>query len=141
MGYTLTANNSSYSFDGGYGQFINLRKNIALLWDEEFGLHYSHIDHLKNNDEIDCFNDETDRLIEKMGDKSEKDSDILDFLFASDTGGEISHKTCKKIYELIKDVDFGLSKLRYTGIAHNDYEEFKLFLMECYSNRRKARWY
>ena len=31
---------------------------------------------------------------------------VLDFLYASDCGGKIDYKTCKEIYDLIKDVDF-----------------------------------
>lgn len=37
MGVTITAKNSGFSFDMGYGGFWNLRNNIALALDEEFG--------------------------------------------------------------------------------------------------------
>lgn len=65
---------------------------------------------------------------------------LLDFLFASDCGGEISYKTCKKIYDLINNIDFGNEIFTYG--AHSDgkdYEYFKEFLLECYSHRRKMR--
>ena len=37
MGITVTATNSKYDFDMGYGGFFNLRKNIALALDKDFG--------------------------------------------------------------------------------------------------------
>lgn len=43
MGITITAKNSSYDFDMGYGGFFNLRKNIALALDKEFGENYEHL--------------------------------------------------------------------------------------------------
>lgn len=35
MGLTITATNSKYEFDMGYGGFYNLRKNIAFALDKE----------------------------------------------------------------------------------------------------------
>ena len=64
---------------------------------------------------------------------------VLDFLYAPDEDGKISYKTCRKIYELIKDVDFGGKCFRYAAHVHNDYEEFKMFLKECVSHRRNMR--
>ena len=52
----------------------------------------------------------------------------------------ISHRTCKKIYDLIKDIDFGNRCFRYAIHAHNDWEEFKDFLMDCYSHHKKMKW-
>ena len=66
--------------------------------------------------------------------------DIIEFLFMPDVSGSISHGTCKKIYDLIKDVDFGSEGFRYGVLRHNDYEEFKAFLKDCYSHRKKMRW-
>ena len=37
MGVTITATNSSYDFNMGYGGFFELRRNIALALDKEFG--------------------------------------------------------------------------------------------------------
>ena len=71
----------------------------------------------------------------------EEYADILDFLYASDAGGSISYKTCKRIYDLMKDQKYDGIGFRYAAYRHNDYEEFKEFLLECYSHRRKLRWY
>ncbi len=52
MGITLTANNSTYSFDMGAGGFFNLRENIADLFDEQFGEHYRKLSECY--DQIEC---------------------------------------------------------------------------------------
>ena len=140
MGVSITATNSKYDFDMGYGGFFNLRRNIALALDKEFGENYSDLgtcctpEQFKKNDRI------ADAIIKRKGlDKEYRD--VLNFLYAKDTDGSISYKTCGKIYELIKDVDFGKKGFRYAAYMHDDYGEFKEFLKECYSHRRKMRWY
>lgn len=71
----------------------------------------------------------------------DEDEDILDFLFMSDCEGKISAKTCKKIYDLIKDVDFGGRIFTYTAHSdHKDYEHLKEFLLECSKKRACMRW-
>ena len=70
----------------------------------------------------------------------DEDADILDFLYASDCDGKTGYKTCGKLYNLIKDHNFGKKCFRCAAYAHNDYEELKQFLKECYSHRRNAYW-
>ena len=137
MGYTIYANGSSVSFDGGGGGFFNLRKNIALAFDKELGEHYAT---LAGCNDYEAFDKKTEAILSQKR-FTKEDDDILDFLFACDCSGNISHKTCKKIYELIKDVDFG-DKI-FTYAAHSDgkdYERLKEFLLECWSHRRRLRW-
>lgn len=139
MGLTLTANKSNYSFDMGAGGFFNLRANIADLFDEQFGEHYRKL--LKCYYQKDY--EEHDRIANEILSYprfKEEDADILDFLYASDCDGKISYKTCGKLYNLIKDHDFSNECFRYAAYAHNDYEELKGFLKECYSHRRNAYW-
>ena len=79
-------------------------------------------------------------MINKL-DPEGKDSDIFDFLYESDCEGKVGPKTCRKIYDLIKDIDFE-DKI-FTYGAHSDgkdYEYFKEFLKECYTHRRQMRW-
>jgi len=140
MGVTLTANNSEYSFDMGYGGFFNLRRNIALALDSEFGDNYAQI--------IKCFSEEAQKLNDIQAEEIinrkglDKDfADVLDFLYGSDCSGETGHRTCKKILDLIKDMEFTDKGFRYGAYRHNDWEEFKAFLQECYTKRRKMRWY
>ena len=74
--------------------------------------------------------------------QADEDKDIFDFLFASDCDGKCSYKTAKKIYDLIKDVDFGGKIFTYTAYSDGkDYENFKEFLKECYQKHRTIIWY
>ena len=140
MGVTITATNAKYCFDMGSGGFFNLRKNIALALDEDFGRNYEQI--------AGCFTKEqyaeNDRTAEKIiNEKHLEDNyeNVLDFLYMSDVEGEVSYQTCKQIYDLIKDIDYGKLCFRYAAHAHNDYEEFKEFLKDCYSHHKKMQWY
>ena len=140
MGITITAPNSSYDFDMGYGGFFNLRKNIALALDKEFGENYALLGSCWGKDEY-AENDRNAERIINSKHLDEEYSDVLDFLYASDTEGTISYKTCKKILDLIQNVDFGKKGFRYAIYMNDDYGDFKKFLKECYSNKRKMRWY
>lgn len=139
MGVCLTSKKSSYSFDMGYGGFHNLRTNICKAFDEELGEVYA--------DVLFGFKDRqgyTNRVNEILKNERFKDEDIdiVDFLFASDCDGKCGYKTCKKIYDLIKDIDF--SGQIFTYSAHSDgkdYEYLKAFLKECYQKRRMMIWY
>jgi len=140
MGITITAKNSTYSFDMGCGGFFNLRKNIALALDKDFGDNYARLLYCHTEEDY----EENNRCAEKIivENKLEEYGDILDFLYASDADdGKISYKTCGRIYELIKDVNIENKIFRYAMLAHNDYGEFKIFLKECYSKRRNMYWY
>ena len=140
MGISITAVHSKYDFDMGYGGFFNLRRNIALALDKDFGENYSNLAICYTRSQF----EENDRIAEYIINKKHLDEeygDIINFLYQADTNGSISYKTCKKIYDLIKDVDFGNKIFRYAAYAGNDYKEFKEFLLECYSHRRKMRWY
>ncbi len=141
MGFTITATNSKYDFSGGYGQFMSLRKSIALAFDKEFGEHYQTLSFCHDKEQIKLFNDKANRILSNDRFK-EEDEDIIQFLFAPDCDGSIGYKTCKKIYDLIKDIDFGNKIFTYAAYSdRNDYENFKEFLLECYKHRRKMVWY
>ena len=140
MGITITATNSSYDFDMGCGGFACLRRHIAEALDEEFGKNYAGI--------MSCFTkeeyEENDRKAEEIINRKcldDKYADVIDFLYAPDTDGKTSYRTCQKIYEHIKDIDFGKKGFRYAAYSRNDYEEFKKFLKECVSHRRNMVWY
>lgn len=140
MGYTIYANGSSKSFDGGMDGFLSLRTNIALAFDKEFGEHYSTLINCYREEDYKLFDAKTNEILSHDRFKKE-DKDIIDFLFASDCGGEISYKTCKKIYDLIKDKNFDGEIFTYGAYSDGKvYEHFKNFLLECYSHRRKLRW-
>ena len=95
MGVTIYANGSKRSFDMGYGGFFNLRKNIALGLDREFGEHYETLSHCSTKEDYQKFDEVANRI---LADKRFQDmDDLLDFLFAPDTDGKIGYKTCMKI--------------------------------------------
>lgn len=137
MGVSISATNSIYDFDMGYGGFFNLRKNIALALDEEFGENYAL---LGNCYTIDDYN-KNDMVANSILERKHLDEDVVDFLYASDTEGKISYKVCGKIYDLIKDIDFGDKGFRYAIYRSNDWEEFKKFLKDCYSKHKNMVWY
>lgn len=136
MGVSIKAANSTFTFDCGSGGFFNLRKNIALALDSEFGSLYGKLIYIYSEEDFEVF----ERTATLMAARKQLDSDVLDFLFQSDADGSVSYQTCKKIYLLIKDIDFGKKGFRYGAYQNNDYEEFKEFLLECYRHRRKMRW-
>ena len=140
MGVSITAKNSSFEFNCGCGGFYNLRKNIALAFDKEFGEHYTKIIHVHDSESSEEFNRKANKILADPRFRKE-DCDILDFLFASDCEGSVGYKTCKKIYDLIRNIDFGNKIFTYAAYSDGkDYEHFKDFLLECYSKKRKMIW-
>lgn len=140
MGLSISGNyKNSIELSGGYGMLATIREEVAKAWDKEFGKHYAT---LKYCNEYEQFNDKANKIInsERLIEKTKKDEDILDFLFAPDCEGKISYKTCKKILDLIKDTDCKYC-LRYAAYSHNDWQDFKQLLLECYSHRSNLVWY
>ena len=143
MGLCIYATNSSMEFNLGYGQFHNLRWNIAEILDPKVGELYHQLASILIEDAI-----YAERELQKIlsdDDKfpDEEISGILDFLFASDCEAKISYKACKQVYDLIKDVDFEDKCFQYVAYrkhGESDYELFKKFLKECYSHHRYMRW-
>lgn len=140
MGVSIYATNSEYEFDGGYGGFMCLRENIAKAFDKEFGEHYDNLSKCWRKEQFDEWDKKASEILAADRFKDE-DQDIIDFLFMPDSDGEISHKTCKKIYDLIKDIDFKGQTICY-GYKNDgkDYERFKEFLLDCYKRHAKMRW-
>lgn len=139
MGVCLTSKKSNYSFNMGYGGFHNLRTNICKAYDKELGELYADIVSSLNNPQ-----EYNRRINEILKDErfKEEDEDILDFLFAPDCDGKIGYKTAGKLYNLIKDIDFGGKIFTYAYYSDGkDYENLKVFLKECYQKRRMIIWY
>jgi len=142
MGITISATNSSYDFDMGYGGFFNLRKNIAFALDNELGKMYAEYGRCVTKRQF----KEIDNIIEHMIDRKHLDKDykdVLDFLYLPDTDGKIGYKTCKKIADLLEPCMAALRNkwFRYAAYAGHDYEDFVAFLRECYRYHRNMRWY
>lgn len=78
MGFTIYANNGSRDFDGGMDGFMNLRTNIALAFDKEFGEHYSTLRSCFRGDDYKVFTAKTNKILSHDRFKQE-DGDIVDF--------------------------------------------------------------
>ena len=140
MGLTISGNyENSIELSGGYGMLRVIRNAIALAFDKEFGEHYSKLGTLSGKDEYKEFNRKANEILRDERFKDE-DEDIVRFLFMPDCDGKIGYKTCKKIYELIKD-DNKERCLRYAIDSDNDWQDFKQLLKDCYSYRCNLVWY
>ena len=140
MGLTITSNyKDAISLDGGYSMLFKIRKIVAKAYDTEFGILYAKF--LDNWIDMEDRSQTVQQLNDLLSDSrfKEEDHDILDFLFEDDEQGQISYKTCYKIYNLIKD-DTGHYQLRYAFYSKNDWEDFKNLLLGCYSHKASLRW-
>lgn len=138
MGVTITATNPKYEFDMGYGGFLLLREEIALALDEEFGRNYADLIHCYTQEEYAANEKAANRIIQEN--HLDRYADVLDFLYMSDSDGEVGYKTCGDILSLIRNRKCSIS-FRYALMQHNDWEEFKEFLQDCYSHHKKMRWH
>lgn len=137
MGITITATNPKHEFDMGYFSFFRLRREIALALNEEFGSNYANLAHCDTQEDY-AANDKTaNRIIQKN--HLDRYADVLDFLYMPDGAGEVGYKTCGDILSLIQNRKCGTG-FRYALMQHNDWEEFKEFLRDCYSHHKKMRW-
>lgn len=138
-GLTLTAKNSSYVFHIGYAEFFQLRATIASLYDKCLGEHYWTLPQYHDKQTYDEFDRITEEILAHPRFK-EEDSDILDFLYASDCDGKIGYKTCKKIRDLLQASGSTGQDGEKASALYHDYRELREFLGECYSHRRTAYW-
>lgn len=125
-----------------YGGFFNLRKNVAIAYDREFGKHYASLLHCHTKEDYAEFERKANHILEDPRFKQE-DKDLLDFLFAEDAGGKTGYRTCGKIRDLLKArSDLDGKRFQYvTSSNGRDYEEFIEFLGKCYSKRKNMVWY
>lgn len=133
MGVTFYGNNtSSTDVDMGYGYLGKIRMFIASTLDKNFGECYKEIysSMNKTKKEREDLNKRLDKAIDNAK-LEENYSDTLDFLFACDCDGKVSHKACKQIYDLTKDFPDNNETIY----------DFRNLLMECYTTRKKLRWF
>ena len=143
MGVTITATHAKCDFDMGYGGFSNLRKNIALSLDKEFGDSYvAWVDSYFSGGDFEWKAKMSERIINKKC-LDDEYRDVLDFLYMSDTEGKIDYKTCRKIAKLLEKrlPELKEKSFRYAAQAGNDYEDFVKFLKECVRYHRNMRWF
>lgn len=138
MGLEIHATGIDRTFQCSYIGFKHLRDHIAMAYDKDFGDVYIDSRMLLSN-QLKWEKTINDIIAKKQF--PDEDNDILDFFFDSDCSGSISYKTCKKIYDLIKDIDFTGYIFIYSAYSDGkDYEHFKDFLKTCYSKKRRMKW-
>lgn len=115
MGVTITTTNPKFVFDMGYVGFFRLRKEIALALDEEFGRNYAELAHCHTQKEYAANDKAANRIIQEN--HLDCYADVLDFLYMSDSEGEVGYKTCGNILRLIRDRKCGTS-FRYGSMRH-----------------------
>ena len=140
MGVSIHSKGSEKNFDMGYGGFFLLRSNIASAMDKEFGEAYKKLVAYSPLSEDFAKYDSLAQEIIERNHLEENFGNVLDFLYAPDTDGRISYQTCKEIFDIIDNVDFGDNGFRYRSQQHNDYQEFKDFLLDCVVNQTPMMW-
>ena len=138
MGLTLYSKGSPIELTGGYGMFLRIRSRIAMIRDKELGEHYATISSIWRSEDFKEFDRRTNEILRDDRFKNE-DKDLVDFLFASDCEGKCGYRTCKKIYDLIKDTKNNAT-LRYAINSNDDWEDLKRLLKDCYSHRANLKW-
>ena len=133
MGINL--HNKEYSMNMGYGHFYLLRMNIAKLYDKDFAKLYESVCRAFFDDTRKKYIDELNQYI---ADHNLEEDDIVEFLFMSDGEGKISSKTCKKLYNIVKDYNDDYM-YGYT-YANNSFAYFKEMLYDCATKHRKLFW-
>ena len=141
MGLTITSKikDCNIELDGGYGMLMSIREEVAMQFDKEYGKHYVTLCQYRTADEWKVFNKRTTEILSHERFKDE-DKDLLDFLFASDCEGKISYKTCKKVYDLLKNSK-NKCCLRYAFYSKNDWDDLKELLLQCYKHKANLYWY
>jgi hypothetical protein len=135
----VTIGNKNRSIDMGYGGFYNLRCTVAGLLSKELGKLYKDWCHPVSS----LTDEEGNKLLAKLEEKGEfakEDYPVLDFLFASDTGGKVSAKDCRRLYNVIKDHD---DNICYGYAGHKDcakFKDFKEIVEDCARNRLVLSW-
>lgn len=141
MGVTIDSKN--YSIDLGCGGFNNLRTKIAELTAPDIYEHYKKLEKgiLLFGTMKEMFFKDYNAEIQKLSEKyNEENDNILDFLYASDCGGEMDTEHCKSIYETIKNYD---DDICYGYCGRQDcamFKDFKKLVKDCIDTRTSMVW-
>lgn len=141
MGLTITSKikDCKIHLDGGYSILHTIRIEVAKLYDEEFGqLYEEYFTNSMTKEECNLYISKMNELLKDDRFKDE-DTDLLEFLFASDCEGKIGYKTCKKVYDLLKDSTCNYC-LRYAFYSNNDWDDLRELLLQCYKHRANLIW-
>lgn len=142
MGLTIASKRSS--IDMSYGGFMKLRRKTAELIGPMISSIYEEM-----NDIMWWPYDERAKAIEKhnekLGDLYKMSTPpykaVIDFLYKSDTEGELSYRKCKYLLSFLEDKDIDLV-VGYIGRPdHATFKDFVRLLTECVEDKSKLEWY
>lgn len=138
MGITIRSKN--FSYDMGYLGFMRFRTEVATQASEEFGELYSTLSKAPMFGKQDFFKD-YDEKVSEMVKNSVVSRRIANFCHEPDAEARVNRKTCKAVYELIKDCDDNLS-FGYSGrVDCTHMENMKLIFKDCAENGLRIEWY
>ena len=144
MGVTICG--KTKSLDVACGGFYRLRLKIAELSGIDIYLHYKILPKLwtlpleKRGRAFDSYDQKTKKLSKRYN--GEKDA-ILDFLYASDSGGEIDAQACIVLYKTIKGYSNDTEEYGYAGRENGSvhFDDFKAVVKECVFSSMPLHWY
>jgi len=138
MGVNIYATNSNYKFGLSYSGFNRIRRVIADRLDSDFGDLYYEWTKVPNTFSKLPYKDRVEKSVEYLNkmehlvNNKNLDQDVVNFLMLPDIKGSVTYKTCRKLAAAL----FGEIEESYLI----DWNQFKEFLMECYSHRRNMCW-
>lgn len=134
MGICLHTSDHKYAMDMGAGSFYSLRCVIANRLDTEFGNNYSNLTRCTRKSDYEFH----DKVANEILARKPLNEDVVRFLYMSDSSGKIPARTCKAIYELVKDYD---DNYMYGYVyANHTFKYFKEMIQYCIAHRRKLYW-
>ncbi|MBU3220937.1 hypothetical protein [Clostridium algidicarnis] len=138
MGITISS--KRYSCDMGYGGFGRFRKVVAENINDEF---YNHYSELSSQEAMFSFGIEREKYFEKYDAKTKEyiekkilTVEVANFLYQSDSDGEVNRKQAKQIYELIKECDDNIS---FGYVGRTDCAKMA-DLKKIFSDKTKVEW-
>lgn len=138
MGVRLTGRYpEAPSYEMGPGSFYRLRCFVAGCISKEFGSHYSKLARIVGGDELQEYEQVTERMLKKTHAKQR----AVEFLYLPDSGGKLSPSKCKALLKLIGTNDtkelFG-----YTAYPEEcmTAEQFKSLLRDCSEKKKDLVW-
>lgn len=140
----LTINSKNHSIDLSYSGFYRLRVKVAELTAPDIYEHYK-----KLNDwryvlvsKVENFSTEYDKKIVELDEKYDgKYTQVLEFLYTSDSHGEADAEHCKSVYEIIKDYD---DDICYGYCGRSDcamFKDFKQLIKDGADTGTGIEWY
>lgn len=140
----ITMESQHYSADFTYGGFKRLRTKVAELTAPDIFRHYKKLDYafFLYGKERETFFADYNKKIEELDEKYHGEiSDILDFLYLPDCGGELDAAHCKSIWEVIRDYDDDIC-YGYPGLPDcAKFADFKEIIKEGMELRTGVEWY